>query len=136
MQRSSAFAGIVACLVAHAAVAADADMSNGKAEYLDSCAVCHGPDGEGDGPLTDQLMKRPADLTVLSRNNGGAFPYYKVYAVIDGRYAVAGHGDREMPVWGKQFLDEAAPIYGPSGGEIVAEERIHELAGYIQSLQK
>ena len=46
-------------------------MSYGEAEYLNSCAVCHGLEGRGDGPLGDVLMKRPADLTRLSRENGG-----------------------------------------------------------------
>ena len=110
-------------------------MSYGQAEYLNSCAVCHGPEGKGDGPLGDELMKRPADLTQLSRQNGGRFPYSRVFATIDGRYAVPSHGDREMPVWGRQFLEQDEKLYGPSGGEVVTTERIHNLAGYIETLQ-
>ena len=106
------------------------------AEYLNSCAVCHGPDGKGDGPLAEELMTRPADLTVLSKKNKGVFPYHRVFAVIDGRYIVPGHGTREMPVWGRQFLEEDVKVFGPSGGEIVTTERIHELAGYLESLQR
>ena len=82
------------------------------------------------------LMKRPADLTRLEKENGGEFPYWRVFAVIDGRYMVPEHGEREMPVWGRQFLQEDAKVYGPKGGEIVTTERIHELAGYVQSLQR
>jgi hypothetical protein len=41
-----------------------------------------------------------------------------------------------MPVWGRQFLDDDVKVYGPNGGEIVTTERIHELAGYVQSLQR
>ncbi|TJW51118.1 MAG: cytochrome c [Mesorhizobium sp.] len=111
------------------------EMSYGEAEYLNSCAVCHGLDGKGDGPLGDVLLKRPADLTRLSERNGGAFPYSRVFATIDGRYALPSHGDREMPVWGRQFLEEDAKVYGPSGGEVVTTERIHNLAGYIETLQ-
>ncbi|RUV46653.1 c-type cytochrome, partial [Mesorhizobium sp. M5C.F.Ca.IN.020.29.1.1] len=77
------------------------EMSYGEAEYLNSCAVCHGLDGKGDGPLGDVLLKRPADLTRLSERNGGAFPYSRVFATIDGRYALPSHGDREMPVGGR-----------------------------------
>jgi mono/diheme cytochrome c family protein len=112
------------------------DMSYGQAEYLNSCAVCHGQDGKGDGPLVDELMKRPADLTRLAEKNDGRFPYARVFAVIDGRYLVPAHGEREMPVWGRQFLEDDAKVYGPSGGEIVTTERIHELAGYVESLQR
>jgi len=111
------------------------EMSYGEAEYLNSCAVCHGLDGKGDGPLVEVLLKRPADLTRLTEKNGGIFPYQRVFATIDGRYAVPSHGDREMPVWGRQFLEEDAKTYGPSGGEVVTTERIHNLAAYIQTLQ-
>jgi mono/diheme cytochrome c family protein len=111
------------------------EMSYGQAEYLNSCAVCHGIDGKGDGPLRDLLVKPPADLTHLSERNGGTFPYSRVFATIDGRYATPSHGNREMPIWGRQFLEEDAKTYGPSGGEVVTTERIHNLAGYIATLQ-
>jgi mono/diheme cytochrome c family protein len=111
-------------------------MSYGEAEYLNSCAVCHGVEGKGDGPLSDLLVKRPADLTSISTRNGGRFPYARVIAVIDGRYDVPGHGNRDMPVWGRQFLEDDQRLYGPAGGEIVTTERINELAGYVQSLQR
>lgn len=116
--------------------AAGERMSYGEAEYLNSCAVCHGVEGKGDGPLGEMLVKRPADLTSISRRNGGRFPYARVIAVIDGRYDVPGHGNREMPVWGRQFLEDDQRLYGPAGGEIVTTERINELAGHVQSLQR
>jgi len=116
--------------------AAAQEMSYGQAEFLNSCAACHGASGEGDGPLVDQLVKRPADLTRLAEKNGGEFPYFKVFSTIDGRFVVPGHGERDMPVWGRQFLDEDAVTYGPNGGEMVTQERIHQLTGYIQTLQK
>lgn len=59
-----------------------------------------------------------------------------MFAVIDGRDIVPSHGDREMPVWGRQFLEGDMELYGPAGGEIVTTERIHELATYIESLQR
>jgi len=112
------------------------EMNYGQAEYLSSCASCHGPMGLGNGPLAAELRTPPADLTVLAKKNGGAFPYWRVFAVIDGRYVVPGHGERDMPVWGRQFLEDDARVFGPSGGEIVTGERIHELAGYIETLQR
>lgn len=118
------------------AAAGAQEMEYGQAEFLNSCAVCHGEYGKGDGPLADEIVKRPADLTKLSEKNGGEFPYYKVFATIDGRFQVPGHGERDMPVWGRQFLDEDAVTYGPIGGEMVTQERIHRLTEYIQTLQK
>ena len=112
------------------------EQTYGEAEYVNSCAACHGPDAKGDGPMADVLLKRPPNLTVLAENNGGEFPYNKVFAVIDGRFIVPGHGERDMPIWGRQFFEEDSKAYGPNGGEIVARERIHELTNYIGSLQK
>jgi mono/diheme cytochrome c family protein len=127
---------LAAILASLACSVAAQEMSYGKAEYLNSCAVCHGVDAEGDGPLTEVLMKRPADLTRLAERNGGRFPYQRVFAVIDGRFDVSSHGEREMPVWGRQFLEEDSKLYGPSGGEIVATDRIYNLTNYIESLQR
>ena len=128
---------IAAALAVLAFNAASAqELGDGKTEYTNSCAVCHGPEGKGDGPLGDELMRRPADLTRLSKDNGGAFPYWRVFAMIDGRTMVPEHGDRDMPVWGRQFLPDDVRKYGPNAGEIVTEERIHELTGYIQTLQQ
>ena len=54
----------------------------------------------------------------------------------DGRYVVPGHGGRGMPVWGRQFLEDDQRTYGQLGGEALTQERIHELAEHIQSLQR
>ena len=90
----------------------------------------------GDGPLAEELVTRPADLTRLAEKNGGEFPFWHVYATIDGRYVVPGHGERDMPVWGRQFLESDVAEFGPKGGEAVTTARISELADYIQSLQR
>lgn len=115
---------------------APVEMPYGQAEFLNSCAACHGEDGRGRGPIAGDLLKLPADLTLLTRGNDGAFPYYRVFAVIDGRYLVQGHGEREMPVWGRQFIEEDARMFGKHGGELITTERIHELTRYIESLQR
>ena len=112
------------------------EMTYGQAEFLNSCAACHGTDGRGDGPMAEVLNTPPADLTRIAERNGGSFPYWKVFATIDGRYIVPGHGERDMPVWGRQFIDEDVATYGPSGGEIVTTERIHELTTYVETLQR
>ena len=80
------------------------EMGYGQAEYRNSCAVCHGEQGEGNGPLAAELKTPPADLTSLAERNGGEFSYWRVFAVIDGRYVVPGHGGRDMPVWGASSL--------------------------------
>lgn len=112
------------------------EIGYGQAEYLASCAVCHGEGGRGDGPLAAELRTPPADLTTLSASNGGEFPYWKVFASIDGRYLVPSHGTPEMPVWGREFLTGDEATYGPIGGEAVTQERIHSLSDYLATLQR
>ena len=50
-------AGLVLVLAAASAAA------NGGAIYRERCAVCHGPDGRGDGPAAGLLAPRPRDFT-------------------------------------------------------------------------
>jgi hypothetical protein len=70
----------------------------GKAEYLTSCAPCHGADGKGTGPRS--FKTKPVDLTTFAKKNNGVFPLSTVYEAVDGRNATGPHGSREMPIWG------------------------------------
>jgi hypothetical protein len=36
------------------------------------------------------------------------FPFARVYDVIDGRFEVATHGTRDMPVWGEVYRRNSA----------------------------
>lgn len=87
----------------------------GAALYHAYCASCHGASGEGDGPVARELARAPVDLTGIARRDGGHFKVSKVLTAIDGRYEIAAHGPREMPVWGAIFLDahvdEPLPIH-------------------------
>ncbi len=84
----------------------------GKTEYQSGCASCHGVDGKGTGPVADALKTKPADLTMLAKNNNGVFPLGRIYDIIDGREEVKSHGARDMPIWG--FRYSQAPIPGVS----------------------
>src|SRR5262245_54289659 len=107
-------------------------LTSGKLEYQRYCATCHGSAGKGDGPMASILTKQPVDLTVLSKQKGGQFPFWQVYRIIDGREEVMGHGVRGMPVWGAHFLTEegGAPL-----DETRVLGRILALVYYLESLQ-
>ena len=65
-----------------AAAQAAEDVDVGKAEFQSSCASCHGADGKGKGPVSEQLKVPPPDLTILAKNNNGVFPTNAVYETI------------------------------------------------------
>ncbi|MBL8323590.1 MAG: cytochrome c [Rubrivivax sp.] len=88
------------------AVTAQPRPDFGQREFNAKCAVCHGLDGKGAGPLAAHLKKAPPDLTTMAQRNGGVFPVAKTYAAIEG--AGGGHGTREMPVWGLDYTIQAA----------------------------
>jgi mono/diheme cytochrome c family protein len=103
--------------------------SSGKLMYASYCASCHGVDGRGAGPAATALKMRPADLTVLSRNNRGKFPATQVVSVLQFGVATPAHGSAEMPVWG--------PIFGVMSPGLPEEEkvRISNLRRYLESIQ-
>jgi len=79
------------------------ELDPGKTEFLSQCAICHGTDGKGNGFLSEELKTKPANLTVLAKNNNGVFPLNAVYEVIDGRKSIRAHGTRGMPIWGLRY---------------------------------
>lgn len=115
----------------------------GKNEYVSSCAACHGTAGKGDGPVASSLKRIPADLTKLSDSNSGVFPFLRVYDVIDGRFEVATHGKRDMPVWGEVYKpgwgaaqSSVLPFYvSKELAESIVRGRILALIEYIFTLQ-
>lgn len=112
----------------------------GKREYMNRCAVCHGPSGKGDGGAIDILKVAPADLTTLSKKNGGIFPFDRVYAVIDGRQVMKGHGTRDMPIWGRELSMEGAKADEYFAGmpydmEMYVRSRILALIDYLNRIQ-
>jgi len=98
--------------------------------YAFYCAPCHGKDGKGRGPVAEALKAAPADLTMLSRRNGGAFPKDRVRAfVTTGERAIPAHGSTAMPVWGPTFT-----ALDPS--DKVVTVRIFNVVAYLESIQK
>jgi mono/diheme cytochrome c family protein len=107
----------------------------GKREFQRSCATCHGVDAKGDGPSTNALNVKPADLTQLSKNHGGVFLFWRTYEKISGadEAPIRGHGTREMPIWGERFRLERGASEEYSMG---VRGRILSLVYYLQSIQE
>jgi len=123
--------GLLAIFLLGAAMQADrpdpAAAADGRQSFRTYCASCHGKEAKGDGPLAEHLSVAPADLTRISERNGGEFPFETVRKVIDGREKVAGHGSKEMPVWGDAFKT--------TDTEEQAQERINQLTHFLWSIQ-
>jgi mono/diheme cytochrome c family protein len=148
MMRSAIGWLIIAGLAAGFAAAAKAEeVDIGKAEFLSSCASCHGADAKGKGPVSGQLKTPPSDLTMLAKNNNGVFPTNAVYETLYGSKSVPAHGTREMPVWGERFnpivsLPHAVdPTYWQKAGpqqnpEVVVRTRILAVIDYLNLIQQ
>jgi mono/diheme cytochrome c family protein len=113
------------------ASAAEADA--GKQMYRQYCASCHGDSGQGNGTVAAQLKIKPADLTLIRKKNKGIYPLDDVMASIDGRRAVKGHGEREMPVWGEVFRKEREK---EKYSELTSLLKAKVIAEYVATLQR
>jgi mono/diheme cytochrome c family protein len=108
-----------------------AAAKSGSGLYVNYCGSCHGPNAKGDGPMAAALTKKPADLTLIAKRNGGEYPTDLVFRTIDGRNPVLGHGGQEMPIWGNAFLRA-------EGGATVeqARARVDALVAYLATIQQ
>jgi len=93
------------------------------------CASCHGRGGRGDGPTGASLRTRPADLTVLTRNNHDAFPRDRVLSYIEGSTRAVAHGSPDMPVWGPT-------LRALDASDARVTVRLRNLVAFIESIQQ
>lgn len=136
IRNSIAVAGAVAALClwqsARADESADKLAAQGREQYQQYCASCHGVDAKGKGPLAEQLRVPPADLTQIAKRHGGVFPEPMIAEIIDGRRDVRGHGPATMPVWGRRYDRE---VGRGNAGDIGIRGQISELVAYLRSIQ-
>lgn len=131
---SAALLGVTLWAGATPAIARDqatqSSVRDGAYLFKTYCAVCHGTNARGDGPLADSMRRRPANLTEIAKRNMGVYPSELVNRIIDGRSKVAGHGGPDMPVWGDAFMRSVE-----GGSEQSVKIRIQALVDYLETLQ-
>jgi mono/diheme cytochrome c family protein len=125
----------VAALPSATAFAQTEKVDLGKSEYQVVCSSCHGVDARGNGPFAQNLKVAPPDLTVLARKNGGVFPAERISSVIDGRTELAGHGSREMPIWGNRYAVNVTEEHRLDA-EAFIRGRVLLLVDYLNRIQQ
>ena len=134
-----AMAAGLASALTFTALSANAD-DIAKQDFVNYCASCHGTDGSGNGPMASELKTKPTNLTTLSKNNGGHFPYLSLRDSVAGTSNssnIRAHGSREMPVWGNVFRAETGMVQGRQGGSYaLAKARIQNIVDYLAEIQQ
>ena len=126
-----ALAAVVNSVVVQAQGSRRAILEEGKMEFEENCAACHGKDGTGKGELGARLAVPPKDLTTFAQRNGGVFPFWPVFEVIAGEKPIPGHDTLDMPQFSKRMrAQEGQPGFLPS------HTRILEVTHYLESIQK
>ncbi len=131
------FIGLLAiaasCLAGNAAAADDMQVKVGKDLYMKYCATCHGPSGNGtDGMASRLFTNQPANLTLLSKENGGKFPMNELMNIVKGDQPIAAHGSREMPVWGEIL---GRPLSDGMYGQDEADAKIINIGKFLETIQ-
>ena len=114
----------------------EAAIEKGKLEFMENCFLCHGEQAKGDGPFATMLTVDTADLTILSKNNNGLFPYKNVYQTIDGTEQIKQHGPRRMPIWGDRFKSNTWYTVNKDYADTLVRGKIFELLLYLESIQE
>jgi cbb3-type cytochrome c oxidase subunit II len=91
---------------------ASASASAGRGIYQQNCAQCHGVNGRGNGPVSNSMLKKPANFTR---------PYYGAY-------------DNAMWFW--RISEGVAGTRMPRWGRVLSEESMAYLAAYLKTLPK
>jgi mono/diheme cytochrome c family protein len=112
----------------------------GAVDYKSFCAVCHGMDAKGNGPVAKELKTTPPSLRKLAARRRGAFDVYEIVKIIDGRDMARAHGTPEMPIWGSlfRFVAELSGILqsDTKDSEKDAQKHILAIAKYLETIQE
>lgn len=125
----AALAALWGCVEAEMPVAQD-----GKALFMENCAVCHGADGRGNGPMARAMEKAPKDLTLIAVRHGDQFPRAKVMSTVDG-YARSDLKGPGMPEFGALLQGDLIPFDSGDGIQTPTPRKLVALTEYLESIQ-
>jgi mono/diheme cytochrome c family protein len=101
----------------------------GRDNFVEYCAVCHGLFAKGDGPAAPAMKAKVPDLTILAQKTGGKLNKLAMQDTIVGtKKQTPAHGSVDMPIWGPVFRSMNAD---PN----IAKLRVQNLVDYIESIQ-
>ncbi|MDW4499550.1 cytochrome c [Sulfitobacter sp. D35] len=103
--------------------------------FAENCTACHGITGTGDGPLADELPRRPPDLTTIAARNGGTFPRAEVMSTIDG-YSKGTNPGRVMPEFGALMTDAELVPVEVDGTMTPTPRPLAAVLAYLESIQQ
>jgi len=107
MRRLLAIVFAASLTFAASAQAKPGDAEKGEAVYLKRCVMCHGEDGDGDGPAAERLNPTPRDFTSgLYKIKTSAFE--EDYANDDDVFRMIRDGmpGTAMPGWGDMLSEQ------------------------------
>ena len=110
------------------------EASDGRALFMENCAVCHGSDAKGEGPMARALENAPPDLTLIALRNGGTFPTVNVLSTIDG-YTKTTPSGPNMPEFGALLEGDLVPLDTGDGILTPTPRKLVALLEYIESIQ-
>jgi hypothetical protein len=103
--------------------------TSGREMYFAYCSGCHGKDGRAKTLAARLCAVPPADLTLLSLNNEGAYPAHRVAEILRNGTGKPSQGQGYMPVW--------EPLLKSMNSESqdVIDLRIRNLTEYVRTHQ-
>lgn len=106
---------VLACLMLAPLAGQAQDAAAGKEIYEQYCALCHGPQGKGDGSLSANLDPKPRDHT-------------------DGAYMNALTDARLLTVVGEGGAAAGLSAIMPAWKNILSAEQIQDVVAFVRTL--
>lgn len=109
--------------------------SDGRALFMENCAICHGADAKGNGEMARAMTKPPKDLTLIALRHGDSFPRARMMSIIDG-YAKSDLSGPGMPEFGDLLSGDLVPFDSGDGVMTPTPRKLVALLEYLESVQE